>query len=150
MLENTLNDDMKSALKQKDPLTVSVIRMLKSDVNSIALKEGKDNLDDAGIIKVIQKHIKQHQDSIEQFEKGNRPDLVEKEVAELVILNKYMPEEISDQELHTIIKQVIEQTGANSMKDMGKVMKTTLEIAAGRAFGQRVSQAVKQLLSENC
>ncbi|MDD4202831.1 MAG: GatB/YqeY domain-containing protein [Candidatus Omnitrophica bacterium] len=147
MLENLLNEDMKKALKQKDPLTVSVIRMLKSEINSVALKQGYDRLDDPDIIKVIQQQIKQHQDSINQFKQGNRPDLVDKEMMELEILKKYMPQELSDKDLVDIVNEVIKETGANSMKDMGKVMKMTLEKAAGRAFGQRVSETVKQMLS---
>jgi len=147
MLEEKLNEELKVALKGKNAIKASVIRMLKADINNTAIKLKKASLSDEEVLKVIQRHIKQHNDSIEQFKNGNRMDLVEKEEKELEILKTYIPEQISDEKLEAIVKDAIKETEATTKKDMGKVIKIVIEKAGGRADGKRVSQAVQKLLS---
>ena len=147
MLEEKLNEELKAALKGKNAIKASVIRMLKADINNTAIKLKKASLSDEEVLKVIQRHIKQHNDSIEQFKNGNRMDLVEKEEKELEILKTYVPEQISDEKLEALVKDAIKETEATTRKDMGKVIKVVIEKAGGRADGKRVSQAVQKLLS---
>jgi len=147
MLEEKLNEELKTALKGKNAIKASVIRMLKADINNTAIKLKKASLSDEEVLKVIQRHIKQHNDSIEQFKNGNRMDLVEKEEKELVILKTYIPEQISNEKLEALVKDAIKETEATTRKDMGKVIKIVIEKAGGRADGKRVSQAVQKLLS---
>ena len=104
-------------------------------------------LPDPDVIVVIKKQIKQRQESIEQYQKGNRQDLADKEIAELAILKSYLPQEMSEAELNKIIQDVIKETQASSIKDMGKVMKAVGEKTAGRADNKVVSELVKKVLS---
>lgn len=146
MLEEKFNEELKTALKGRDAVKASVIRMLKADIGNTAIRSGKNTLTDEEIIKVIQKQIKQHQDSIEQFKNGNRQDLVDKESKELDILKGYVPEQVSDAELESAVKAVIEELKAVSKKEMGLVIKAVLEKLKGRADGRRVSQIAQNLL----
>ena len=147
MLEEKLNNDLRNALKMKDALKVSVLRMLKADITNREIAENKQKLSDEDIIKILHQHVKRHDDSIEQFKKGNRNDLVEKEEKELVILKSYVPEQLSDSELEEIVKSVIIDLGAVSKKDTGKVIKAVLEKTKGAAEGKRISQAAGKLLT---
>jgi len=146
MLLDVFENDFKKALKEGQSIKVSVIRMLKADITNTALKLNKDTLDDVDILKVVHRHIKQRRDSIEQFKKGNREDLVRQEEKELSILEAYYPKQLEDKELEAMIKSAIEETGASGMKDMGKVIKCVLEKAQGKADGKRVSQLLQRLL----
>lgn len=146
MLEEKLNHDLKDALKGQNKVKLLVIRMLKADIHNMAIKLKKKSLSDNDILMVLQRHVRQRNESIEQFKKGDRFDLVEKEQGELAVLKTYLPEQLSDDELKAIIHAVIEETGATTKKDMGKVIKATLEKAQGRADGKRVSQAVQPFL----
>ena len=116
-------------------------------MTNTAIKLEKKSLSDDDILKIIQNHIKKHNDSIEQFKKGNRDDLVQKEEKELEILKTYVPEQMSDGELEKLIKSTIEELGLTTKKEMGKVIKTVLEKAKGRVDGKRVSAIVSQILS---
>lgn len=147
MLEEKLNEDLKNALRAKNAVKISVIRMLKADITNTAIKLKKKALGDDEVLKVIQQHISKHKDSIEQFKKGNRDDLVQKEEKELEILKAYMPEQISDSELQTLVKSTIEELGAATKKEMGNVIKAVLEKAKGKADGKRVSQIASRLLT---
>jgi len=145
-LEERIEKEIKDALKAGEQIKVSTLRMLKSDINKFRLDENKKSLTEGDIIKIVKRHVKQHKDSIEQFAKGNRQDLVDKEKKELEILMAYMPEEIPASELKKIVAEVIKETGATSKKDMGRVMKQVMEKAKGRADGKTVSQLVASLL----
>lgn len=145
-LEERLENEYKSALKGGNRIKVSTLRMLKADINNVKLEQNKKTLNDEEIIKIIERQIKQHKDSIEQFEKGKRQDLVEKEKKELDILSSYMPQQLSLEELKKIIDEVIKDLGTTSKKDMGRVMKSIMEKVKGRADGNKVSQIVMSIL----
>lgn len=147
MFEEKLNQDYKNALKGKDVIKTSVIRMLKADMINTAIKLKKKSLSDDDILKIIQNHIKRHEDSIEQFKKGNRDDLVQKEQKELAILKSYAPEQLTDEDLEKIAKETILECNASTPKDTGIVTKKILEKTKGRADGKRVSMVVLKLLS---
>jgi len=146
-LEEKLLSDYKEAMKSRDTLKSSVLSFLRSDMMNVAVAKKKAKLDDSEAISVIKKQIKQHQDSVDQFTKGNRPDMAEKEAKELEILKTYLPPELSIDEIKRIIEEVILELGAQDMKDMGRVMKEVTAKAAGQADGKLVSDLVKERLS---
>src|SRR3954467_9920138 len=117
--------DMKEAMKAKDALRLGVLRMLKSALKYGAIEKSgaEGDLNDADAVQVIRKQVKQRQDSIESFDKGGRPELAEKEKAELDILNSYLPKGLSAEELATIVRETITEVGASSKAQMGAVMK---------------------------
>lgn len=146
-LEERIESEFKTALKKQEKIKLSTLRMLKADINNLKLEPNKKALTDGDIIKIIQRQVKQHKDSIEQFEKGKRQDLVEKEKEELEILLGYLPEQLSEEELKKIIAGAIKELEATSKKDMGQVIKSVMERVKGRAEGKAVSQIVSNLLS---
>ena len=145
-IEEKIDNEYKTALKAKDAIKVSTLRMLKAEINNVKLSQSKPELKEDGIIKIVHRQIKQHKDSIEQFEKGNRTDLAEKEKKELAILSDYIPEQLSEDELKKIITEIIKELEATTKKDMGKVIKTAMEKAKGKADGKTVSRIVSQML----
>ncbi len=145
-LEERIESEFKTALKQQNKIKVSTLRMLKAEINNVKLEPNKKALTDEGIVKIIQRQIKQHKDSIEQFEKGKRQDLVEKEKKELEILLGYMPEQLSEEELKKIIADTVKELEATSKAEMGKVIKAVMERVKGRAEGKKVSQIVSSML----
>ncbi|NQT22202.1 MAG: GatB/YqeY domain-containing protein [Candidatus Omnitrophica bacterium] len=147
MLEDKLNQDLRKALKEKDAIKASVLRMLKADITNAEIKLNEQSLKDEGVLKIIQQHINRHKDSIEQFKKANRNDLFEKEEKELAVLNTYMPKQLSDNELEALVKSAIAELGAITKKDTGKVIKTVMEKSKGAADGKRISQFVGQRLT---
>lgn len=147
MLEEKILNDYKEAMKSRDALKSSVLSFLRADMMNLAVAKKKNKLDDSEALSVIKKQIKQRQDSIEQFTKGNRPEMAEKEKKELEILKTYLPPEISAEELKKIIDEVIVSTEAQGMKDMGKVMKEVSVKLSGQADGKLVSDLVRERLS---
>jgi uncharacterized protein YqeY len=147
MLEEKILNDYKEAMKSKDGLKSSVLSFLRAQLLNTAFERKKNGLDDAETAAVIKKQIKQRQDSIEQFSKGNRQDLADKEMKELAILKEYLPEELSADELKKIIEGVVVALGASGMKDMGKVMKEVLAQAGSKADSKLVSDLVKGRLT---
>ncbi|MDD5043959.1 MAG: GatB/YqeY domain-containing protein [Candidatus Omnitrophica bacterium] len=147
MLEEKILNDYKEAMKNKDAVKSSVLSFLRSEMMNAAIDKRKKVLDDSEVVVVIKKQIKQHQDSIEQFEKGNRQDLVEKEKKELEVLKSYLPEQLSPEAVREMVKEVITSLGAQGMKDMGKVMKEATAKLGGKADGKMVSDIVRQELS---
>ncbi len=145
-LYERLDVDVKRALKDGNSLKVSVLRMVLSAIKTLQIEKNIKSLDDEGVIQILQRHVKQHRESIEQFDKGGRTDLVDKEDAELKILEEYLPKQLTEEELTAIVKAVITETGAVSRADTGKVMKAAMEKAKGRADGKAVSGIVQQLL----
>ena len=145
IMEERINKELKEALKNKESIKVSVLRMLKSDIHNLSIQK-KAKLKKEDVIRVIRKQVGQHKDSIEQFTKGKRDDLVEKEKKELTILEAFLPKVMPQEELQKIINDVIKELGASTKKDMGKVIKAVIEKSAGRVDGKTVSQAVSQLL----
>jgi len=137
---------MKTAMKEKDTIRKNVITMVRAAI----LQQEKDKrieLDDEDIIEVIAKAAKQRKDSIPDFEKGNRPDLVKNLEREIEILMSYLPEQLDENELDEIVAQTIFEVGAQSVKDIGKVMKELMPKVKGRAGGKIVNQLVRKHLS---
>ncbi len=148
MLEEKIFNDYKEAMKNRDTLKSSALSFLRASLINVAIEKKKKNLDDNDCIAVIKKQIKQRRDSIEQFQKGNRQDLADKEIKELGILKAYLPEELNEDEIKKIIEDAILSTGASGMKDMGKVMKEVTAKISGRADSKSVSDLVRERLSK--
>ncbi|MCT4382297.1 GatB/YqeY domain-containing protein [Leuconostoc suionicum] len=140
-----LNNDMKQAMKDKNKDVLSVIRMVKSTVMNEQINLGHD-LTKEEELTVLSREVKQRQDSLTEFEKGNREDLAAGIRAELAVLAKYLPEPLSDEEVIELVKDAIQKTGATSPKDMGKVMGIVTPQVKGRADGKFVANQVKNLL----
>jgi hypothetical protein len=147
-LQEQLVNDMKVAMKSGDSVKVSTIRMLKAAIKNKEIEKGGTSykLSDKEILEVIATAIKQRKDSIEQFTKGHRLDLAEKEKKELEILQAYMPPQMSDEDVKAEVKKAIAETSASSQKDMGKVMKILMPRIAGRADGAVVNRIVRELI----
>lgn len=145
-IKDKLQDDWKAALKTKDKFTANVISTAKS---AILLVEKTDNrkLEDDEVISILAKEVKQRRESMLEFEKGNRQDLVDQCKAEIEILLKYLPQQLGEEEIKQIVKESAEEVGANSIKDMGKVMSAVRPKVVGKADGTLVSQIVKEYLN---
>ncbi|BDG08927.1 GatB/YqeY domain-containing protein [Anaeromyxobacter paludicola] len=148
-LKQQLDADLKTAMQAKDELRKSVLRMLKSAIKYREIEVGGAgaSLDDAGVLQVIASEIKRRRDSVEQYRAGNRADLADKEDAEIVILQAYLPQQLTPEELAQKVDAAIAATGAKGPKDMGAVMKALLPEVQGRAEGKAVSDLVKQKLA---
>jgi len=146
-LKNTILNDIKEAMKAKDIKKRDALRLLSSAIKQIEVDERKE-LSDADIIKIIQKQVKQRNDSITQYKQANRDDLAEKELEEIKYYENYLPKQLTDEELQEKISTIISKTGASSMKDMGKVMGLASKELSGLADGKRISDMVKQLLQK--
>ncbi len=146
MLEEKIFNDYKQAMKNKDGLKSSVLSFLRADMLNLAVAKKKAKLEDSEVLLVIKKQIKQRQDSIEQFNKGNRAALAEKEAKELEILKGYLPPELAPEEIKKIIEEAVSSTGAQGIKDMGMVMKEVTAKISGKADGKLVSDLVKERL----
>jgi len=144
-LTDKVRTDMTAAMKEQAKERLSTLRMLQSALKNEQINAGHDLSDDEAL-SVIRKAVKQRQDSIEQYTKGNRPELADKERAEMEILKSYLPPELSDAELESGIREIIASTGAQSKKDMGKVMKEATAKYKGRADGKKVQEIVSRLL----
>ncbi|OGN95194.1 MAG: aspartyl-tRNA amidotransferase [Chloroflexi bacterium RBG_13_50_10] len=145
-LAQKIRTDLEQALRGKDSRRCSVLRLVLSSIRNAEIAQQK-TLDDSGILVVIDKEAKMRRESIEAFEKGNRPDLVANEKAELAILLEYLPEQMSREEIATAARKVISDLGATDPKDKGKVMSQLMPQLRGRAQGQEVSEVVSELLS---
>lgn len=145
-LHDRLTEDLKLAMKARDQLRMDVIRMVKAAVMNKELELKKD-LDDAEMSRVMTTMIKQRRESVEQFEKGNRAELAAKERQEIVILESYLPQAISIEQLATIVDAAIQETGAHSLKEMGAVMKAVMVRVAGQTVdGKQISELVRSKL----
>ena len=145
-LKEQIEADMVSAAKARQPLRLSALRMIKTALHNKEIDARRD-LEDSEILQVLASLAKQRADSIEQFKKGGRQDLVEKEEAELGVIKTFMPEEMSEDALANVIDGTIQELGATGAKDMGKVMKALMPKIAGKADGKLVSDLVKKKLS---
>jgi len=146
-LQERLVNEMKVAMREGDALKVSVIRLLRASIKNKEIAKGKNQpLTEQEIVETIQSATKQRRDSIEQFSKGGRADLVDKEQKELEILQTYLPPQISTDELRAKAQALIKEIGASGPKDMGKVMKLLMPQLIGRVDGAVVGQVVKELL----
>ncbi len=146
-LRDQISKDLTSAMKSQDAARLSVLRMMKAAVRNKEI-DARQELDDAGVLLVLLSLIKQRKDSVEQFTKGGRMDLADKEAAEIKVIEQYLPASVPDQEIGETVEAVIRETGAASAKDMGKVMKACMARFAGRPVdGSKVSSIVKEKLA---
>ncbi len=139
-----IDSDLKVAMKSSEKIRVSTLRMVKASLKNLEIEKGE--LSDDDVIGVLSTQAKQRRESISEFEKGGRQDLVDLERAELAVILGYLPEQLSEEELTGIIQETIRETGASSLKDMGRLMKSLMPRVKGRADGRLVSQKVKELL----
>ena len=146
-LEERIMPDLKAAMKAKDQAALRSIRAIKAAILLIKTDGTGKELDEASEIKLIQKLVKQRQDSLDIYEKQGREDLAVTEREEIAVMQKYLPQQLSEDELLPIIQEIITQTGAAGMKDMGKVMGMASAKLAGQADGKTISTIVKKLLS---
>ena len=148
----TMNDqvsaDIAAAMKARDASRLSALRMLKAAVMNKSVEKGRD-LDDAEVLQVVASLVKQRRDSIEQFAKAGRTDLVEKETGELSVLQAYLPPSATPEEINAAVAEAIAETGATSAKEVGKVMKAVMPKLAGKnADGKAVNEAVRRTLGD--
>ena len=145
-LQEQLRDELKEAMKASDKLKVSVIRLLQSAIQYKEIDLGRE-LSDEEVVAVVGSGIKQRRESIKLYQEGGRNDLADKETQELELLSQYLPPQMTDDDLRQVIQRAIEETGASSPKDLGKVMKTVMSQVKGQADGSLVSQLAREFLS---
>ncbi len=148
MLEEKILEDFKQAMKDRDKLRSSILSFLRAQFQNLAIANKKNKLDDKEVLAIISKEVKRHEDSIEQFKKGDRQDLVEKESKELEIIKSYLPKPLAEAEIKEIISEVLKEFPDATIKDMGKVMKQVMDKVSGKAPGGSVSALVKQALTK--
>lgn len=141
-----LNSDMKEAMRNKEKDRLSVIRMVKASLQNEAIKLGKELSEDEELT-VLSREVKQRKDSLQEFEKAGRTDLADKIKTELTYIHEYMPKQLSEDELEELISQVIQELGATSKSDMGKVMGKLMPLVKGKADGSVVNRMVLEMLS---
>jgi len=145
-LKQKLEDDLKQAMKAGDKTRRSVIRLLMAAIQNAEIARQTD-LNEAGVLGIIAKEVRQHQESVEAFKQGDRPDLVTQEEAELAILKEYLPQQMTREEVVEVARRVIEEVGAQGPGDKGKVMPRLIAQLKGRADGREINVAVTELLS---
>ena len=149
MLEQQIQNDLKAAMLAKDKVALASIRGIKAAILLAKTAEGgqKDTIEDAELVKIIQKLVKQRKESSAIYTEQNRPELAENELAEVAVMEKYLPKALSEEEVEAAVREIIAQVGASSMADMGKVMGVATKQLAGQADGRVISGIVKKLLS---
>jgi uncharacterized protein YqeY len=146
-LKDKITSDMTAAMKAKDAERTSTLRMVKAAIMHRE-KEGAGELTDEDVMKLLRSQVKQRRDSVEQYQQAGRQDLVDKETAEIVVIESYLPQAASEAEIEQAVSDAIAESGATSMKDMGAVMKSAMAKLAGKnADGRAVSEAVKKKLT---
>ena len=145
-LKETLAQDLKDAMREKDAIRKNVVQLIRSNILQIE-KDNKLTLDDDGVLDVISKQLKQRRDSLPDYEKSGREYLISQLKTEMAILMEYLPAQLSHEELEEIVKQAVAETGASSMKDMGRVMAAVMPKTKGRADGKEINSIVKNLLN---
>ncbi|HJM63187.1 MAG: GatB/YqeY domain-containing protein [Roseibacillus sp.] len=144
-----LTEDLKNAMRARNPVALNTLRAVKSAIKNAAIEKGgaDGELDEGEIVNLIRKQIKQRRESVEQFTKAGRTELADQEESEITILEHYLPAPLSPEEVNELVTTAIEESGASSRADMGRVMKILQERTAGRADGRILSQAVMEKLS---
>lgn len=145
-LYHNLENDMKVALKEGNAVKLSVLRMLISAIRMFEIEKNLKEPQEGDVLQIIQKQVKQRRDSIDQFQKGNRKDLADRETTELKILESYLPKQLTEEELLAIVKACIAELGATNKSETGKVMKAVIEKTKGKSDGKTVNQIVMKLL----
>ena len=146
-LKQRILDDMKDAMRARERERLGAIRLIAAAMKQVEVDDRLESIDDARLLGVLQKMLKQRRDSIEQYQKADRQDLADKEAFEITVIQSYMPQPLSDDELEQLIDAVVRETGAQSMKEMGKVMGQLKDRVQGRADMGTVSAKVKSRLS---
>ena len=146
MLKEKLMADLKEAMKEKDILRKNVVQMMRAAILQVE-KDKQIELDDNQIMEIIAKESKKRKDSLDDYEKSGRQDLIDQIKAEIEIISVYLPKQLSKEEITNIVKDVIAETGATSIKDMGKVMKSAKERMGASADGKTINEVVRELLN---
>lgn len=144
-LKEKLQEDLKSSMKNKDTIRKSVITLVRAAIKQIEVDQ-RVELDDVAVMDIISKQLKQRNDSLAEFEKAGREDLIEETKSEIQVLKEYLPQQLSEEELEKIVIETIAEVGATSMKDMGKIMAIIKAKTAGRADGRKINELVKKNL----
>ncbi len=144
-LKERLLDDMKTAMREKDTIRKNTVQMARAAVLQVE-KDNRITLDDDGVIEVIAKEVKRRRDVIPDFEKSGRLDLLEDLKKEIDVLLQYLPQQLTEEELEVIVRQAVQDTGASSAKDTGKIMQAVMPQVKGRADGKMINQIVKRLI----
>lgn len=144
-LKEKLQEDLKSSMKNKDTIRKSVITLVRAAIKQIEVDQ-RVELDDVAVMNIISKQLKQRNDSLAEFEKAGREDLIEETKSEIQVLKEYLPQQLSEEELEKIVIETIAEVGATSMKDMGKIMAIIKPKTAGRADGRKINELVKKNL----
>ncbi len=147
MLAEKIENDFKEALKARDQVKVETLRMVKAAVSNFLIEKRKDRVEDQELLGLIQKQIKMREDSIEGCKKANRPELLQKETREKSILEAYLPPPLPQAELEALVRTAIQETGAKTKADLGKVMKEAMAKSEGRADGKAINQIAVKLLA---
>jgi len=145
-LQERIQQELKAAMLARDVDRLSTIRLLKSAIGYAQIERKTENLSDGEVVPIIQKEVKKRRDAIEQYGKGGRPELAEKEAREILVLETFLPQPLSPEELDQMVRAIIQETGATSKKEMGAVIKAVQAKAAGRADGKSISALVGKLL----
>ncbi len=146
-LKQRILDDMKAAMRARDKERLAAIRLIAAAIKQVEVDERLESLENTPLLGVLQKMVKQRRDSIAQYESGNRQDLADKEAFEISVIQAYMPQPLTEQELDQLVETAVSETGAGSMTDMGKVMKQLKDQVQGRADMRAVSTKVKNRLA---
>ena len=147
-LEQQIQEDIKAAMKAKDAVAMAAVRAVKNEILLFKTAEGgSKDVTDGDILKMVQKLVKQRRETAQVYADNGRPELAENELAEAAVMEKYLPKQLSAEELQTKIREIVAEVGATSIKDMGKVMGLATKRLAGTADGRAISAAVKDLLS---
>ena len=144
-IKDKLKDDLIAAMKEKDAIRKNVVQLIKAGVLQVE-KDKKITLDDEGVLDVIAKQLKQRRDSLPDYEKSGRDDLIAQLKREMELLMEYLPQQLSHDELVVIVKEAIEATGAQSVKDMGKIMSAVMPKTKGRADGKEINAIAREIL----
>jgi len=146
-LQAQIDADLKQAMRDKDAVAKLTLRAVKTSITEAAKKNGEDNLVDGDIEEIVQREAKRRRDAAAEYEKVDKPDRVAEELAELEILERYLPKQLSENEIETIVRDAITEVGATSMADMGKLMKVVMPKISGVADGKAVNQVIRRILS---
>ena len=144
-MRDRIENDIRQAMRSRDQVRLDALRYLKSALQMVEKTKG-ESLDDAGVVEVVTKQVNDRRESIRMFEQGNRADLVAKESAELAVLEVYLPPQMSDEELAALVRQVVEEVGAATIRDKGKVMGRLMPQVRGKADGTKVNALVTEIL----
>lgn len=145
-LEEKIDQDIKDAMRSKDAMRLSVLRLIKTAVTNAKIQKKREVLEESEIVEVIQKQAKQRKESAESFTNAGRSDLADKEKQELAIIEAYLPKQLNDDEIRTLAEKAIAASGASSKGDVGRVMKELMPLVKGKADGKRVSSILNGLL----